>query len=57
MGKESSGGKILVLGAGRVARPCVSYLCEKGHDVTVADLSMENLDKIKKSCAGIKPGP
>lgn len=54
MGKESSGGKILVLGAGRVARPCVSYLCEKGYDVSVADLSRENLDKIKKSCAGIK---
>lgn len=36
--------EILVLGAGRVARPCVQYLLkEPGYHVTVVDLKKENL--------------
>lgn len=36
--------EILVLGAGRVARPCVQYLLkEPGYHVTVVDLKEENL--------------
>ncbi|MCF7936511.1 MAG: saccharopine dehydrogenase NADP-binding domain-containing protein [Synergistales bacterium] len=36
--------RILVLGAGRVAAPCVDYLArQKGLTVTVADISAENL--------------
>ena len=34
---------ILVLGAGRVARPCIQYLLGQGYAVTAADLSEDNL--------------
>ena len=30
--------KVLVLGAGMVARPLVRYLLDKGYDVTIRDL-------------------
>ena len=39
--------KILVLGAGRVARPCVAYLqrsCE--YSITIVDTCLENLEKV-----------
>lgn len=39
--------KILVFGAGRVARPCVQYLLrQEGITVTVVDLSAENLERV-----------
>jgi saccharopine dehydrogenase-like NADP-dependent oxidoreductase len=39
--------RVLVFGAGRVARPCVQYLLrQEGIAVTVVDLSMENLDRV-----------
>ena len=38
--------KILVFGAGRVARPCVQYLLRQGYEVFVADLSKERLDYV-----------
>jgi saccharopine dehydrogenase (NADP+, L-glutamate forming) len=38
--------KILVFGAGRVARPCVQYLLRKGYEVFVADLSRERLEYV-----------
>ena len=31
--------KVVVLGAGRVARPCVQYLLENGYEVYAADIS------------------
>ncbi len=37
---------ILVLGAGRVARPCVQYLLGKGYAVTAVDLARKNLDQV-----------
>jgi saccharopine dehydrogenase (NADP+, L-glutamate forming) len=48
MSNNGTNGKILVLGAGRVARPCVSYLVQKGYSVTIADISSENLDTIAR---------
>ncbi|HPQ36282.1 MAG TPA: saccharopine dehydrogenase C-terminal domain-containing protein [Synergistaceae bacterium] len=38
--------KILVFGAGRVARPCVQYLLRQGYEIFVADLSKERLDYV-----------
>lgn len=41
--------KILVLGAGRVARPCVKYLLEQDdYFVTVVDQSQQNMDNVLK---------
>lgn len=40
--------KVLVLGAGSVSRPCVQYLLGNGYQVTVVDISEEN---IKRSIA------
>lgn len=37
--------KILVLGAGRVSRPCVQYILKQGHKVTVVDQYEENAKK------------
>lgn len=38
--------KILVLGAGRVARPCIQYLLShEDYEVYVADISSENIDR------------
>jgi len=36
----------LVLGAGRVARPCVQYLLAKGHKVVLVDWSEENINRV-----------
>jgi saccharopine dehydrogenase-like NADP-dependent oxidoreductase len=42
--------KILVFGAGRVARPCVQYLLrQEGIAVTVVDLSAENLGRVTQN--------
>jgi saccharopine dehydrogenase-like NADP-dependent oxidoreductase len=38
--------RILVFGAGRVARPCVRHLLERGYAVTAADLSEANLEQV-----------
>ena len=39
--------RVLVLGAGRVARPCVQYLLkQEGYAVTVVDLSEANLARV-----------
>lgn len=43
--------KVVVLGAGRVARPCVQYLLEHGYEVYAADISAENIDR----CLGGHP--
>ena len=43
--------KVVVLGAGRVARPCVQYLLENGYEVYAADISAENIDR----CLGGHP--
>lgn len=38
--------KILVLGAGRIARPCIQYLLShEDYEVYVADISSENIDR------------
>lgn len=37
--------KVLVLGAGRIAKPCISYLMNKGYAVYVADISEENIER------------
>jgi len=38
---------VLILGAGRVARPCVQYLLsQEGIHLTVVDISKENLDQV-----------
>jgi saccharopine dehydrogenase-like NADP-dependent oxidoreductase len=42
--------RILVFGAGRVARPCVQYLLKhEGIAVTVVDLSRENLERVAEN--------
>lgn len=46
--------KILILGAGRVTRPAVSYLLKKGYEITLSDISGENLDAISSSCPAAK---
>ena len=38
-----TGKKVMVLGAGRVARPCVQYVLGKGHRVVLVDLSEANI--------------
>ncbi len=38
--------KILVFGAGRVARPCVQYLLRQGYEVFVADISKKRLEYV-----------
>ena len=38
--------KILILGAGMVVRPMVSYLLEKGYHVTIASRTKEKADKL-----------
>ncbi|WP_270553889.1 saccharopine dehydrogenase C-terminal domain-containing protein [Cloacibacillus evryensis] len=37
--------KVLVLGAGRIAKPCISYLMAKDYEVYVADISQENIER------------
>ena len=42
--------RVLVFGAGRVARPCVQYLLrQEGIAVTVVDLSGENLERVTEN--------
>ena len=38
--------KVLILGAGMVARPIVSYLLDKGYFVTVADIVKSKADEV-----------
>ena len=40
-----TGKKVLVLGSGRVSRPCVQYIMNKGHSVVLVDLSEANIKK------------
>jgi saccharopine dehydrogenase (NADP+, L-glutamate forming)/spermidine synthase len=47
--------RVLVLGAGLVARPMVEYLIEGGFDVTVASRTLEKAEKIIESCGGGQP--
>jgi saccharopine dehydrogenase-like NADP-dependent oxidoreductase len=42
--------KALILGAGRVSAPCVEYLARKGVDVTIVDVSDENLSRVAELC-------
>lgn len=38
--------KVLVLGAGRIARPCIQYLLDQnGYEVYVADICAENIER------------
>lgn len=42
--------RVLVFGAGRVARPCVQYLLkQEGIGVTVVDLARENLERVAEN--------
>ena len=40
--------KVVVLGAGRIARPCIQYLLDKKNEVYVVDTNVENI----KRCLG-----
>ena len=40
--------KILVLGAGFVAKPVVKYLCQHGYEITVADILLEKAEDAVK---------
>jgi len=40
-----TGKKVMVLGSGRVSRPCVQYILDKGHRVTLVDVSEANIKK------------
>ena len=42
--------KVLILGAGRVSAPCVEYLTRKGIDVTIVDVSDENISRVAALC-------
>lgn len=46
--------KVLVLGAGLVARPLVNYLVNTGFDVTVASRTVEKAERIVESSGGGK---
>lgn len=37
--------KVVVLGAGRVGRPCIQYLLGKGNEVYVADIEAANIER------------
>lgn len=42
--------RVLVFGAGRVARPCVQYLLkQEGVEVTVVDMARENLERVTEN--------
>lgn len=46
---------VLVLGAGRVSKPCVAYLSAKTRaQVVVADRDGDNLARIEEACPGVK---
>lgn len=47
--------KVVVLGAGLVARPLVDHLVNKGFDVTVASRTVEKAQRIVSSCGGGTP--
>jgi len=40
-----TGKKVLVLGSGRVSRPCVQYILAKGHSVILVDVSEANVKR------------
>jgi saccharopine dehydrogenase-like NADP-dependent oxidoreductase len=45
--------RVLVFGAGRVARPCVQYLLkQEGIEVTVVDMARENLGRVTENHPG-----